>query len=83
MGSRDKVAVAATDLIAVNGVLFPSSIGDALGGLIACGVLARHPGLSIMAGHGGGSLLTQLPRMEFLRGKTDELQELMPEPAAA
>lgn len=46
--------------IAVNGVLFPSPIGD--GRLIVCGVLVRHPGPPIMAGHGGGSLLTQLPK---------------------
>lgn len=69
--------------MAANGVVFPSSIGDAIGGLIACGVLARHPGLKLMASHGGGSLLTQLPRMEFLRATTPGLEAQMPEPPAA
>jgi aminocarboxymuconate-semialdehyde decarboxylase len=69
--------------MAANGVVFPSSVGDAIGGLIACGVLARHPGLKLMASHGGGSLLTQLPRMGFLRATMPGLDELMPEPPAA
>lgn len=71
------------DPMAANGVVFPSSIGNAIGGLIACGVLARHPDLTVMASHGAGSLLTQLPRMEFLRATTPGLAELMPEPPAA
>ena len=68
--------------MAANGVVFPASIGEAIGGLIATGVLARHPGLRVLASHGGGSLVTQLPRMEFFRATVPELRELMPEPAA-
>jgi aminocarboxymuconate-semialdehyde decarboxylase len=53
-----------------NGVLFPNSIGRVAGGLIADGVLARHPGLPVLVSHGGGSLMTMLPRMEYFRGRS-------------
>jgi aminocarboxymuconate-semialdehyde decarboxylase len=66
---------------AANAIVFPADIGVAVGGLIATGVLARHPRLRLLASHGGGSLLTQLPRLDFLRAGTPALQELMPEPA--
>lgn len=69
--------------MAANGVLFPISIGAAVGGLITTGVLARRPGLRVLASHGGGSLVTELPRIDFLRETTPELRELMPEPATA
>jgi aminocarboxymuconate-semialdehyde decarboxylase len=68
---------------AANGVVFPPNIGQAVGGLIATGVLARHPGLRLLASHGGGSLITELPRLDFLRAATPALQDLMPEPAVA
>jgi aminocarboxymuconate-semialdehyde decarboxylase len=67
--------------ISVNGVLFSSATGD--GRLIACGVLYRYPGLPIMADHGGRTLLTELPRMEFLPDTSDARRELMPETVAA
>jgi len=67
--------------MAANGVVFPTSIGTAIGALIATGALAARPGLRVLASHGAGSLLTELPRIEFLRGITPALRELMPEPA--
>lgn len=67
--------------MAANGVLFPNSIGEAVGGLIATGTLARRPRLRLLASHGGGSLLTQLPRIDFLRDNTPRLREVMPERA--
>ncbi|HEX3786484.1 MAG TPA: amidohydrolase family protein [Pseudonocardiaceae bacterium] len=67
--------------MAANGVLFPISIGAAIGGLIATGALAARPGLRVLASHGGGSLVTELPRIDFLREITPELRELMPESA--
>ena len=69
--------------LAANGVVFPADVGQAVGGLIATGALARHPRLRLLASHGGGALITQLPRLDFLRAATPGLQELMPEPAAA
>jgi aminocarboxymuconate-semialdehyde decarboxylase len=69
--------------MAANGVVFPTSIGEAISGLIATGVLARYPRLRLLASHGGGSMLTQLPRIEFLRETTPALRELMPEPAVS
>jgi aminocarboxymuconate-semialdehyde decarboxylase len=66
--------------MAANAIVFPADIGVAVGALIATGVLARHPRLRLLASHGGGSLLTQLPRLDFLRAGTPALQELMPEP---
>lgn len=68
--------------MAANGVVFPASIGTAIGALIATGGLAARPGLRMLASHGGGSLVTQLPRIDFLRSTTPALRELMPEPAA-
>ncbi|MFC4943742.1 amidohydrolase family protein [Pseudonocardia sp. GCM10023141] len=67
---------------AANGVVFPSSIGQAVGGLIAAGTLERFPRLRLLASHGGGSLLTSLPRLDFMRATTPALQELMPQPPA-
>jgi aminocarboxymuconate-semialdehyde decarboxylase len=69
--------------MAANGVLFPCGIGEAIGGLIACGVLARHPDLQVLVSHGGGALLTQLPRMAFLHDITPALHEITPEPPQA
>jgi aminocarboxymuconate-semialdehyde decarboxylase len=66
--------------MSANAIVFPADIGVAVGALIATGVLARHPRLRLLASHGGGSLLTQLPRLDFLRAGTPALQELMPEP---
>ncbi|MFI9386656.1 amidohydrolase family protein [Kutzneria sp. NPDC052558] len=62
-----------------NGVLFPNSIGRAIGGLIANGVLARFPRLQVLASHGGGSLVTMLPRMEYFRERSSAAQELLAE----
>jgi aminocarboxymuconate-semialdehyde decarboxylase len=62
--------------------IFPSRIGEALAGLIANGVLARHPGLTILASHGGGSLPASVARLDFVRTMTPEVLAYMPEPAA-
>jgi aminocarboxymuconate-semialdehyde decarboxylase len=61
--------------------IFPSRIGEAMAGLIANGVLARHPALRILASHGGGSLPVSLARLDFVRATTPALREPMPEPA--
>jgi len=67
--------------MAANGVLFPASIGTAIGGLIATGAIAARPRLRLLASHGAGSLVTELPRIDFLRDTTPALRELMPESA--
>lgn len=67
--------------MAANGVVFPASIGTAIGGLIATGAVAARPRLRILASHGGGALLTELPRIDFLRATTPAVAELMPESA--
>lgn len=69
--------------MAANGVLFPASIGAAVAGLITSGALSARPRLQVLASHGGGSLITQLPRIDFLRDTTPELRALMPEAAVA
>jgi len=58
---------------AANGVLFPIEIGRALGGLIVGGTLSRHPGLKVVASHGGGALTAFLPRLDFIWSATDAL----------
>lgn len=67
--------------MAANGVVFPATIGMAIGGLIATGALAARPGLRVLASHGGGALMTELPRIDFLRSITPAVAELMPESA--
>jgi aminocarboxymuconate-semialdehyde decarboxylase len=49
-----------------------------VGGLIATGAMQRHPDLSLLASHGGGSLITSLPRLDYMRRTTPALQELLP-----
>jgi aminocarboxymuconate-semialdehyde decarboxylase len=68
--------------MAGSSAVFPARIGEAIAGLIANGVLARHPGLRVLASHGGGSLPVSLARLDFFRGTTPALLECMPEPAA-
>lgn len=62
--------------------IFPARIGEALAGLIANGVLARHPGLRLLASHGGGGLPASVARLDFVRDMTPLTREFMPEPAA-
>jgi aminocarboxymuconate-semialdehyde decarboxylase len=64
---------------AANGVVFPNAIGEAAAGLIAAGTMARHPSLKLLLSHGGGSLVSLLPRITYLRSETPELQEVMPD----
>jgi aminocarboxymuconate-semialdehyde decarboxylase len=63
--------------------VFPSRIGEAVAGLIANGVAARHPDLRLLVSHGGGSLPASLARLDFVRTTTPQLREYMPEPATA
>ena len=63
-----------------NGVLFPNSIGAAIGSLLANGLLARHPDLQLLASHGGGSLITMLPRIEYFRTTVPDLATVLPAP---
>jgi aminocarboxymuconate-semialdehyde decarboxylase len=37
----------------------------------------------MLLSHGGGSLVTLLPRMEYFRTRSDEARERLPEPVAA
>ena len=62
--------------------IFPPRIGESIAGLIANGVLARHPALRILASHGGGSLPASLARLDFVRATLPALRELLPEMAA-
>jgi aminocarboxymuconate-semialdehyde decarboxylase len=45
-------------------VTFPNEIGYAAAGLVAEGVLHRHPGLRVCMSHGAGSLGLTLPRLD-------------------
>ncbi len=49
---------------AASGVTFPNEIGFAAAGLVAEGVLLRHPRLRVCMSHGAGSLGLSLPRMD-------------------
>ncbi len=64
--------------MAGNAVTFPNEIGQAIGGLIVEGVLERVPDLRILASHGGGSLISVLPRLRFLAGQFERVRALMP-----
>jgi aminocarboxymuconate-semialdehyde decarboxylase len=67
-----------TDAMAGNAVTFPNEIGQAIGGLIAEGVLERHPKLKLFASHGGGSLASLLPRLRFIASNFAGARTKMP-----
>jgi aminocarboxymuconate-semialdehyde decarboxylase len=69
-------------VMAGTGAIFPARIGEALAGLIANGVLARHPRLRVLASHGGGGLPASVARLDFVRDMAPSTRETMPEPAA-
>jgi aminocarboxymuconate-semialdehyde decarboxylase len=64
---------------AASGVTFPNEIGFAAGGLVAEGVLHRHPHLRVCASHGGGSLGLLLPRLDRMWGFDPGFAERLPE----
>lgn len=64
--------------MAGTGAVFPARIGEAVAGLIANGVMERHPGLKLLISHGGGGMAASLARLEFMRGMVPALGELMP-----
>ncbi|MCI3273385.1 amidohydrolase family protein [Streptomyces cylindrosporus] len=67
-----------TDPMAGNGVTFPNEIGQAVGGLIAEGMLERFSDLKILASHGGGSFVSLLPRLQFIARNYERARVLMP-----
>jgi aminocarboxymuconate-semialdehyde decarboxylase len=62
-----------------SGVTFPVEIGFAAAGLVAEGVLFRHPELRVCASHGAGSLGLQLPRMDRMWEFDPSYKERVPE----
>lgn len=67
-----------SDPMAGNGVTFPNEIGQAIGGLIAEGILERFSDLKLLASHGGGSLVSLLPRLRFIAKNYERARVLMP-----
>lgn len=67
-----------SDAMAGNGVTFPNEVGQAIGGLIAEGVLERFGELKLLASHGGGSLVSLLPRLRFIAENYERSRVLMP-----
>jgi aminocarboxymuconate-semialdehyde decarboxylase len=66
-----------SDPMAGNGVTFPNEIGQAIGGLIAEGVLEHFGELKLLASHGGGSLVSLLPRLRFIAKNYERARALM------
>ena len=64
---------------AASGVTFPNEIGFAAAGLVAEGVLHRHPDLRVCASHGAGSLGLCLPRMDRMWDFDTGFRERLPE----
>jgi aminocarboxymuconate-semialdehyde decarboxylase len=64
---------------AASGVTFPNEIGYAVAGLVAEGVLHRHPWLRLCASHGAGSLGLTLPRMDRMWEFDPGFRDRMPE----
>ncbi|MFF9105160.1 amidohydrolase family protein [Streptomyces rubrogriseus] len=67
-----------SDPMAGNGVTFPNEIGHAMGGLIAEGILERFDDLKLLASHGGGSLVSLLPRLRFIAKNYEGARARMP-----
>jgi aminocarboxymuconate-semialdehyde decarboxylase len=63
---------------AASGVTFPNEIGFAAAGLVAEGVLHRHPALRVCASHGAGSLGLCLPRMDRMWAFDAAFRERLP-----
>jgi len=63
---------------AASGVTFPNEIGFAAAGLVAEGVLHRHPALRFCMSHGAGSLGLCLPRMDRMWEFDPGFQERLP-----
>jgi aminocarboxymuconate-semialdehyde decarboxylase len=59
-------------------VAFPGEIGLAAASLITGGLLDRFPRLRIALSHGGGSIQSLLPRMQFAWERQDALREAIP-----
>ena len=64
---------------AASGATFPNEIGFATAGLVAEGVLHRHPWLRVCASHGAGSLGLTLPRMDRMWDFDPGFRERLPE----
>jgi aminocarboxymuconate-semialdehyde decarboxylase len=63
---------------AASGVTFPNEIGFAAAGLVAEGVLHRHPDLRVCMSHGAGSLGLSLPRMDRMWDFDPGFRERLP-----
>ena len=68
---------------AASGVTFPNEIGFAAGGLVAEGVLHRHPSLRVCASHGAGSLGLLLPLLDRMWEFDPAFKERLPEQPSA
>lgn len=71
-----------TYTMAGSSAIFPARIGEALAGLIANGVMERHPDLRILCSHAGGGLPASLARIDFVRQMAPEIQAVMPQQAS-
>ena len=58
---------------------FPGETGLAAASLITSGLMARHPRLRIALSHGGGTLVTLLPRLAHAWRTFPALKEAMPD----
>jgi aminocarboxymuconate-semialdehyde decarboxylase len=63
---------------AASGVTFPNEIGFAAAGLVAEGVLHRHPALRVCMSHGAGSLGLCLPRIDRMWEFDPTFRERLP-----
>jgi aminocarboxymuconate-semialdehyde decarboxylase len=63
---------------AASGVTFPNEIGYAAAGLVAEGVVHRHPDLRMCMSHGAGSLGLTLPRLDRMWDFDPGFRERLP-----
>jgi aminocarboxymuconate-semialdehyde decarboxylase len=63
---------------AASGVTFPNEIGYAAAGLVAEGVVHRHPDLRVCMSHGAGSLGLTLPRLDRMWDFDPGFRERLP-----
>jgi aminocarboxymuconate-semialdehyde decarboxylase len=57
---------------------YPTDVGLAAASVLTSNLLGRHPGLKMAFSHGGGTLVSLLPRLEQARQVFPALREAMP-----
>jgi aminocarboxymuconate-semialdehyde decarboxylase len=57
---------------------YPTDVGLAAASVLTSNLLGRHPGLKMAFSHGGGTLVSLLPRLEQARKVFPALREAMP-----